>query len=316
MARSAAFVTFTPLSLVFVGLCAAGMLALAYLSVGDLLSDLPFLHAEVVRGTVLARDDQTGIVTYEFTTAEGQTIQARDVVNIDTRKTLEVSGPVDVEYLPGPPVRSRVGEPWQWVWPVAIVLLTLGAALVFGGMFIESLRQVLRERRLGRDGQLAEATVIAVARGMYPDSTAGWRQIRYRFVDRFGVRHEGKTPQFPEAEAAPEVGDLGSVRYAPDNPTESVWVGLEPGQRERRLARGEVVIDRGEGVCRGTVLAATRPTAVNVWTIRYRFRDQAGRMHEGEDVVAPNRDGSSAYAPGSAIEVYFDPSNPEDSGLA
>jgi hypothetical protein len=168
VARSASFVTFTRPWLVFVGLCVAGMLALAYLSVGDLLSDLPFLRAEAVRGTVLARDDQTGIVMYEFTTAEGQTIQARDVVNIDTRMTLEVSGPVDVEYLPGPPVRSRVGEPWQWVWPVAILLLTLSAALVFGGMFIESLRPVLRERRLGRDGQLADATVIAVARGTYP----------------------------------------------------------------------------------------------------------------------------------------------------
>lgn len=159
MARRPSFVTFTSPWLVFVGLCLVGMLVLLSLAVRDLMGDVPFLQAEVVRGTVLARDDDAARVTYRFTTAQGQVVEASDIVNIDVRKTLEVGDPVDIEYLPGAADRNRVREPWQWVWPIAGVALPLLASLAFGVRFISDLRYVVRERRLWRHGLLADATV-------------------------------------------------------------------------------------------------------------------------------------------------------------
>lgn len=51
-------------------------------------------------------------------------------------------------------------------------------------------------------------------------------QIHYRYVDRMGAEHRGRSGYLePEEAAAWKVGDKGVVRFDPRTPARSIWVG-------------------------------------------------------------------------------------------
>ncbi len=117
----------------------------------------------------------------------------------------------------------------RWMLYIGLFLLLLGALLARA-----SWRRGKRQLRIAREGIETEATVTTVHRarlqptGRRSDlSTRGGTQIiRYSYVDKFGGTHQGKSGYLPFDQAKGwKPGDRGAVRFDPEDPAESVWMG-------------------------------------------------------------------------------------------
>ncbi len=110
----------------------------------------------------------------------------------------------------------------MYVFPaVGLVLTAVGAAISR-----RALQRLRVEQYLRREGLTGEGEVVAVQEtSMRYNKRVQW-QIHYRYTDRMGAEHPGRSGYLePEEAAAWKVGDKAVVRFDPRNPARSIWVG-------------------------------------------------------------------------------------------
>jgi Protein of unknown function (DUF3592) len=121
-----------------------------------------------------------------------------------------------IEYDPVDPTRSRlVGESASVFG--AFVFLPLGFFVIGAGIFVAGLVSARRSRAIYRDGEVAEARVVAV------EQTASTQNR----VQLLRVRYELQTP------AGPAVGAWKTL--TPPKVGETIWVIYDPARPERNV---------------------------------------------------------------------------------
>lgn len=169
------------------------------------------------------------VIAYQFTTAQGETIDGSAEVPVEEWERLEAGHPLTVSYLSNEPQESRAAGEDDWV--TALIFTGLGGvfALLGGGLTFGSLRSIFRALRLSREGLIAEGTILHVG----PTNTTinrvrQWR-IRYSYRDHLGRTQEGQSHLLSPDEASGwREGDTGTVRFDRQQPAVSVWVGKMP----------------------------------------------------------------------------------------
>ena len=116
------------------------------------------------------------------------------------------------------------------IWAFLLSPLTIGTIFsAFGAVYLRrGLRQVRKEERLVRHGTTAEATVTAVEQTRTRVNRRRLWRVRFVFDDLYGTTHQGKSGYLSIEEAQSfRVGERAFVRYDPERPAESVWIGRE-----------------------------------------------------------------------------------------
>jgi hypothetical protein len=118
----------------------------------------------------------------------------------------------------------------QAVWSVVAAPLGIGAAFsILGGVFVVlGLREARREARIFQTGTTTEGTVVDLERtGTRVNRRYLWK-IRYAYDDLTGVSHEGKSGYLSAEDAhSYRVGEQAYVRYDPQQPSSSIWLGRD-----------------------------------------------------------------------------------------
>ena len=123
--------------------------------------------------------------------------------------------------LPDP--RAALGTPLI----IGIVLIVMGGS--FAG---SKLWRLQVEQRVLANGVMSRAFVHGPEQSlMRLNGRFLWR-VRYQYPDQAGRAHEGSSGLIPEEEArAWRSADVAIVRYDPDHPSTSVWLGMREGSR-------------------------------------------------------------------------------------
>jgi hypothetical protein len=218
------------------GLCLAGLFfvilggVFAASGTTKLLSELRYRNAGIhVGGTVISKsiDRASGSksstryqVAYRFVTGQGTTLEGSDQVDVDQWEELKNGDPFEVVYLPDAPQSNRSRTTTEM--PLALGFAGIGAFVFLVGavVLVAGVRAASRDARLWREGTLAEATVLA-------KSVSGTEYcLRYRFHDLLGREFTHYDDTLTAEEYARwEAGNVGMIRFDPQNPRRSVWVG-------------------------------------------------------------------------------------------
>jgi hypothetical protein len=188
-------------------------------------------RATVVAKTIESanRESETStryLVTYAFAAANGAAVEQTEEVSVDAWETLEEGSEVAIRYLPSDPstARSRPSEP-AWIPPFMAMFPVLFVAI---GVLVAR-PGVARARvvyRVATRGVTTQATVVDVApTNVRINRVTQWR-IGYEFRNRSGRTLRGESDLLaPQSAQAWSLGDHGTVRYDPDRPEDSVWLG-------------------------------------------------------------------------------------------
>lgn len=226
--------TFWPL---FGAIWLAGGVLVILIAAGIAWSDSLFdRHAIVREGRVISktvhpgsgRSSATRVVTYRFVGLDGQEITGRQAVRTRTWNALDEGTRVRIAYLPNDPSRNRLADGRDI--PAALVMFVVGGAVAgLGGALAGwGVTRYRRHRQLSREGVRARATVTAVKETSYRHNRRRLWQVAYRYKDRHGQPHQGCSGYLlPEDVEGLRVGDIRAMRYDPDNPADSIWVGDE-----------------------------------------------------------------------------------------
>jgi len=175
-------------------------------------------------------------------------------------------------------------------------------AVILGGLLLLPLAAFLVLNR--RDASILRSLAgqASTTEGQVTTLKKSWLTgayvLRYRFRDSAGRERYRRQALDQRTAFMWRVGDRGSVRFDPHNPSRSVWIG-----------RGvEFEEDGAVAVVVGTVIDVTHEQREGRKTVRvrYRYRDQVGGTHEGE--FHDNPDGG--YRTGDTGEVEFAPRHP------
>lgn len=166
------------------------------------------------------------LVTYRFTSANGEEIDGIADVPIEEWERLEPGQTFPVTYLPDKVDSSRPPGGNEWI--AALVFSIIGGVFTLlgsGPAFFDA-RDLVRAARVLRHGLVTDGTVPRAS----PISTSINRvrqwQIHYRYRDHFGRTQEGASPLVsPEEGSAWKEGDRGTVRFDRERPQNSVWIG-------------------------------------------------------------------------------------------
>ena len=122
----------------------------------------------------------------------------------------------------GIPIALSKGEPEGYVFAVLGPII----AVIGGTLTRRALERIRLEQYLRREGLTAEGEVTAVQEtNMRYNRRIQW-VLRYRYEDRMGVAHEGRSGYLePEEAEAWSVGDKGVIRFDPRRLERSIWVG-------------------------------------------------------------------------------------------
>lgn len=166
------------------------------------------------------------LVTYRFTSAQGEEVEGAADVPAQEWERLEAGRKFLVTYLPGAPDSSRVSGEEDWI--AALVFMAIGGvfALLGGGLAFSDLRAVLRAIRVSRHSLSTEGRVLrAEPTGPTINRVRQWR-IHYQYRDHIGRNQEGQSHLLSPDEASVwHEGDTGAVRFDRERPQESVWIG-------------------------------------------------------------------------------------------
>ena len=169
------------------------------------------------------------LVSYRFSSADGQTVEQTGEVSVDEWERLDEGSPFTVTYLPSDPYTARTDAGSEWWAPLA--LGAFGSLFAFIGIFVgqSELRRVLLVLRLSRNGLTAEGTVTKVwDTGTSINRVHQW-QLSYEFRDHVDRMQQGESDLLsPDEAAAWEPGNKGAVRFDRERPQDSVWIGLAP----------------------------------------------------------------------------------------
>lgn len=194
-------------------------------------------NARFVQGTVLSKESryvsssrrgQSGYmkyyVTYRFNTPEGQVVIGTDsTLDRFAWQSMGKGATVAVLYLPQTPsenqlafTRSSLDVSLYW---------TFGGLLSVWGAFIllKVWRQQHRDTYLLSEGAEGRGTVQKVL-AISPD----WpmNKIYYSYEDDVGALRQSRAEGLPgEKVDGWQVGDVGRIRFNPENPKQVVWVG-------------------------------------------------------------------------------------------
>ena len=166
-------------------------------------------------------------VSYRFTTPDGRQFEGERIIpEPDLLAKLQPGSPLAVAYLPDRPTTNRPRGSSDWAamlvaFPIGALAMGLGGGLAW---FI--LRPIFRIWRLVRVGVPAEGAVLAIERAAISFSRRVQSQIRYRYRDRLGGIHEGKSPPMEASDLEGWTpGAHGEVRYDPRRADRSIWLG-------------------------------------------------------------------------------------------
>jgi hypothetical protein len=163
-------------------------------------------------------------ILYRFTTTDGRTAEGVAAVAVEEWESLEAGDPFRVTYLPGAPEASRPEDAGGMESPLQMMGAGSLFALIGGVLFVRSATRIWRERRLLREGQTAQGTVLAIEPTNVAVNNVQQWEVRYRYPDQFGRAQEGTSgPLPPEAAQAVGIGDALAVRFNREHPEESVW---------------------------------------------------------------------------------------------
>jgi hypothetical protein len=165
-------------------------------------------------------------VSYRFTTPDGREFEGERVLEPDLLEKLQPGRPLTVVYLPDRPATNRPRGSSEagamlFAFPIGAVSTALGGGLAW---FIFA--PIMRIRRLVRVGVPAEATVLGIDSAAISFSRRIQSQIRYRYQDRLGGIHEGKSRPMEASDLERwKPGARGAILYDPRRPDRSVWLG-------------------------------------------------------------------------------------------
>ena len=168
------------------------------------------------------------LVSYRFTSPEGQDMESSAEVPVEAWERLEAGQTFPVTYLPDAPGSSRVQSGGEDDWIAVYVFLAIGAVftLLGGGLAYSDLRLIRRTIRVSRHGLPTEGTMVTVRQtGTSINRVPQWR-LSYRYRDHLGRTQEGASHLLsPEEASAWKAGDRGTVRFDRERPEISVWMG-------------------------------------------------------------------------------------------
>ena len=127
-------------------------------------------------------------------------------------------------------ILSADPEMGNQVWAFLLSPLTVGTIFVALGGFslVRGLRQVRKEERLLRHGTTAEATITAIEQTSTRVNRRRLWRIRFVFDDLHGAPQAGESGYLAVDEAQSyRVGEHAFVRYDPERPADSIWLGRE-----------------------------------------------------------------------------------------
>lgn len=116
------------------------------------------------------------------------------------------------------------------IWAFLISPLTIGVIFVAVGQSYlrRGLRQARREERLLQHGTTTEATVTRIEETATRHNRRALWRIGYAFEDLHGTPRAGESGYLSAEEAQSyQVGERAFIRYDPDQPSESIWLGHE-----------------------------------------------------------------------------------------
>jgi hypothetical protein len=176
-----------------------------------------------VRGSKRTRVEHT--LRYRFQVG-GTVVGGEAVVDADEWERRQVGDRVAVRYLPSAPDVSRVADGAGLESPIASVALGSGVVALFGTLLGRQVLRIRRDRRIRREGMLADATVVAVEETRFRVARVVQWRIRYRYRDHLGQAREGDTGALPPGDVEGwQADDAGKVRFDRARPQDSVWIG-------------------------------------------------------------------------------------------
>lgn len=169
---------------------------------------------------------------YRFATLDGHEIIGRQAVKPGTWNAVEEGSRVRIAYLPDDPSRNRLAD--ERSLPSALIVIAVGGAVAaFGSTLVRrGVVKYRRQQQLLQQGVHTHATVTAVRETSSRHNRRRLWQVTYRYKDRHGQPYQGESGYLlPEEVEGLRTGDTGAVRYDPNNPADSIWVGDRKGER-------------------------------------------------------------------------------------
>lgn len=165
-------------------------------------------------------------VGYRFTTADGRVVEGSDSLSVDDWEGLVERGPIEIRYLRDRPESSRLTLGSDFFG--ALIFLLFG--VVFGGiggvLFFRALGGLRKARRLLGVGVPADATVTSSELTNVTLNRRPQYRVRYSYRDQQGGTYAGDSGYLDFEEASLwSPGDVARIRYDPNRPDESQWLG-------------------------------------------------------------------------------------------
>jgi hypothetical protein len=221
------------------GLCVGGLFFLVLggiftaAGVVKLVPELRYRNAGIhVRGTVAEKSIERAangksstsyMIDYRFETLEGRPMEGSDEVDVDLWEELKEGDSFEIVYLPGSPQSNRSSATTEM--PLALGFTGVGGFVFLVGavVFGAGVRAALWRARILREGMLADAVVLEKR------VSGSDKYLRFRYRDLSGCEHMYYDDTLTAEEYSRwEVGDTGKIRFDPDNPARSVWIGSTP----------------------------------------------------------------------------------------
>lgn len=166
------------------------------------------------------------LVTYRFTSANGEEMNGTADVPVEEWERLEPGLTFPVTYLPDKMDSRRPPGGDEWIAAMVFGIVGGVFTLLGGGLAFVDIRGLVRASHVLRHGLVTEGTVVRTEpTGTSMNRVTQW-QIRYRYRDHIGRTQEGLSHLVSPGEAARwKENDSGTVRFDRERPEVSLWVG-------------------------------------------------------------------------------------------
>jgi uncharacterized protein DUF3592 len=201
-------------------------------------------------------------VVYRFTTTDGTVVEGNDAVDVNFWDGLVERGPIEISYLPAQPETNRIGSGSDVLLPVIFLIAGVVLVGIGGVLVIRSMRAIAKARRLLRVGVPVDATVTSVEATNVSYRRRQQFRVRFTYADGQGATHEGDSGylDFEEANLWTP-GDVVRVRFDPEKPDESHWLGAaDPATEKPRIVDARPAVDAPPPVDAAPPVDAKPPT--------------------------------------------------------
>jgi len=184
------------------------------------------LERTIVRADASENQSTEYRVSYRFTTDAGLVVEGSATIPLDQWELLVEQGPIAVEHLADDPTVNRVAGGENLVLLVVFALVSAIALVVGLTILFRQLRRLRWEQRLWRIGLVAEARPLGIEQSRVTFNRRPLWHLLYEFTDPAGRLHTGRSGYLSLEDAQRwQAGGRGAVRYDPDAPDQSIWVG-------------------------------------------------------------------------------------------